>query len=220
MLNTSQAQAAIRQARKPCTAATIPAASRPRLSRLQPCQLRHGLEHAQPYDTTGKGYPRSRQARHGCQAGQHAARALSHAARLVREAVLRAQRGHARRDRAQAVPRQRREQVVLHLVVQPACGARARGCHWVAGNHACSVGVFAASRGPTWLIQQPCTCMRLISDAPADDYPSQRGLDWMARCVTPGLGCAPVNQSVHGVDRMSRVDTTCNASIPGQEGIT
>jgi len=75
---------------------------------------------------------RSRQPRDGRQAGQHAARALRHAARLVGQAVLGAQRGHGRRDRAQPVPRQRREQVVLHLEVQPAC-ARGGRRGWAGG---------------------------------------------------------------------------------------
>ena len=75
---------------------------------------------------------RSRQPRDGRQAGQHAARALSHAARLVGQAVLGAQRGHGWRDRAQPVPRQRREQVVFHLEVQPAC-ARGGRRGWAGG---------------------------------------------------------------------------------------
>ena len=48
-------------------------------------------------------------------------RAGRHAARLVGEAVLAAQLHDGGADFGQVVPRQRREQVVLNLVVQTAC---------------------------------------------------------------------------------------------------
>lgn len=57
----------------------------------------------------------------GRQPLQHQLGARRHAAVLVREPVLLAQLPHGSRDLAQVVPRQRREQVVLDLVIQAAC---------------------------------------------------------------------------------------------------
>ena len=82
-----------------------------------------------------------------------------HAARLVREAVLAAQVLDRGADLGQVVPRQRREQVMLDLVVQPACDAAAvcdkidsvEGRHRARDRNIARLHLKAVAANRTWL---------------------------------------------------------------------
>ena len=135
-----------------------------------------------------------------------------HAARLVREAVLAAQLLDRGADLAQVVPRQRWEQVVLDLVVQPACATAVEH-----GKMSCRLAWVPSIN--TARCERVCCCYG--AGCTARSFPNDPGSTGCAVAMVvqqemglrddlAGLqGHPPVNQSFQGPALMSRVETSC-----------